>query len=105
PSLEAIQEFKVQTGNFSAEYGSSAGGVVSVVTKSGTNEVHGSAFDFLRNSAIGARDFFAPPGPTPHLAFNQFGGALGGPLKKNRAWIFGARSEEHTSELQSRGHP
>src|SRR6266550_2533983 len=90
PSLEAIQEFKVQTGNFSAEYGSSAGGVVCVVTKSGTNEVHGSAFDFLRNSAVGARDFFAPPGPTPHLAFNQFGGALGGPFKKNRAWIFGA---------------
>ncbi len=60
PSLEAIQEFKVQTSNYSAEYGSSAGGVVSVVTRSGTNEIHGSVFDFFRNSAIGARDFFAP---------------------------------------------
>lgn len=90
PSLEAIQEFKVQTGNFSAEYGSSAGGVVSVVTKSGTNEIHGSAFNFLRNSAVGARDFFAPPGPVPHLSYNQFGGALGGPVKKNKAFFFGA---------------
>lgn len=90
PSLEAIQEFKVQTGNFSAEYGSSAGGVVSVVTKSGTNELHGSVFDFLRNSAIGARDFFAPSGPVPHLAYNQFGGSLGGPVRKNKAFLFGA---------------
>ncbi|HEY3738376.1 MAG TPA: carboxypeptidase regulatory-like domain-containing protein [Bryobacteraceae bacterium] len=90
PSLEAVQEFKVQTGNFSAEYGSSAGGVVTVVTKSGTNEIHGSAFEFLRNSAISARDFFAPPGKVPPLAFNQFGGSGGGPIKKNRAWIFGA---------------
>ncbi|MEP7366129.1 MAG: carboxypeptidase regulatory-like domain-containing protein, partial [Acidobacteriota bacterium] len=90
PSLEAIQEFKVQTGNFSAEYGSSAGGVVSVVTKSGTNEIHGSVFNFLRNSAIGARDFFAPPGPVPHLSYNQFGGSLGGPVKKNKAFLFGA---------------
>ncbi|HLJ14698.1 MAG TPA: TonB-dependent receptor, partial [Bryobacteraceae bacterium] len=90
PSLEAIEEFKVQTSNYSAEYGASAGGVVSVVTRSGTNEIHGSAFDFLRNAAIGARDFFAPPGPVPQLIFNQFGGSLGGPIKKNRAWLFGA---------------
>jgi len=90
PALEAIQEFKVQTSNFSAEYGASAGGVVSVVTKSGTNEIHGSVFDFLRNSAISARDYFAPPGPVPQLIYNQFGGAAGGPIKKNRAWIFGA---------------
>ncbi|HLJ13859.1 MAG TPA: TonB-dependent receptor, partial [Bryobacteraceae bacterium] len=90
PSLEAIEEFKVQTSNYSAEYGASAGGVVSVVTRSGTNEIHGSAFDFLRNAAIGARDFFAPPGRAPQLIFNEFGGSLGGPIKKNRAWLFGA---------------
>jgi len=90
PSLEAIQEFKVQTSNYSAEYGASAGGVVSVVTRSGTNGTHGSAFDFLRNAAIGARDFFALPGPVPQLIFNQFGGSLGGPLRRNRAWLFGA---------------
>ncbi len=63
PSLEAIEEFKVQTSNYSAEYGSSAGGIVTVVTKSGTNQIHGSAFDFLRNRDIAARDFFALPGP------------------------------------------
>jgi len=90
PSLEAIEEFKVQTSNYSAEYGNSAGGIVTVVTKSGTNKIHGSAFDFLRNADIAAKDFFALPGPKPPLIFNQFGGALGGPIKKNRAWIFGA---------------
>jgi len=90
PQLEAIQEFKVQTSNYSAEYGSSAGGVVSVVTRSGTNQIHGSAFEFLRNSAFAAKDFFAQPGPKPLLVFNQYGGSLGGPLKRNRAWLFGA---------------
>ncbi len=101
PSLEAIQEFKVQTGNFSAEYGSSAGGVVSVVTRSGTNEIHGSAFDFLRNSAVGARDFFAPPGPVPHLSYNQFGGSLGGPIKKNKAFLFGAYQGTEIRQMQT----
>src|SRR6266550_3206174 len=90
PSLEAIQEFKVQTSNYSAEYGSSAGGVVSVVTKSGTNDIHGSVFEFLRNSSVAAKDFFAPPGRNPLFVFNQYGGSLGGPIRKNRAWIFGA---------------
>ena len=90
PSLEAMEEFKVQTSNYSAEYGASAGGVVTVVTKGGTNQIHGSAFDFLRNRDIAARDFFAPPGPKPPLVYNEFGGSMGGPIKKNRAWIFGA---------------
>jgi hypothetical protein len=90
PSLDAVEEFKVQTSNYSAEYGSSAGGVVTVVTKSGTNQIHGSVFDFLRNRDIAARDFFAPPGPKPPLVYNLFGAALGGPIKKNRAWLFGA---------------
>src|SRR6185295_17743991 len=66
------------------------GGVVSVVTKSGTNEIHGSVFEFLRNSSIAAKDYFAPPGRNPLFVFNQYGGSLGGPIKKNRAWIFGA---------------
>jgi hypothetical protein len=90
PQLEAIQEFKVQTSNYSAEYGSSAGGVVSVVTRSGTNQIHGSVFEFLRNSEFAARDYFAQPGPTPLLVFNQYGASLGGPIKRNRAWLFGA---------------
>ena len=98
PQLEAIQEFKVQTSNYSAEYGSSAGGVVSVVTRSGTNEIHGSAFEFLRNSAFAAKDFFAQPGPKPLLVFNQYGGSLGGPLKRNRAWLFGAYQRTGTRQ-------
>jgi Carboxypeptidase regulatory-like domain len=98
PSLEAIQEFKVQTSNYSAEYGSSAGGVVSVVTKSGTNDIHGSAFEFLRNSSIAAKDFFAPPGRAPLFVFNQYGGSLGGPIKRNRAWIFGAYQRTSTRQ-------
>jgi hypothetical protein len=64
--------------------------VVSVVTKSGTNDIHGSVFEFLRNSSIAAKDFFAPAGRNPLFVFNQYGGSLGGPIRKNRAWIFGA---------------
>src|SRR6185295_17638288 len=72
------------------------GGVVSVVTKSGTNEIHGSVFEFLRNSSIAAKDYFAPPGRNPLFVFNQYGGSLGGPIKKNRAWIFGAYQRTST---------
>ena len=91
PSLEAIQEFKVQTSNYSAEYGSSAGGVVSVVTKSGTNEIHGSVFEFLRNSAIRrAKTFSRRRGAIRYSSSTSTAASLGGPIKKNRAWIFGA---------------
>jgi hypothetical protein len=91
PSLEAIAEFKVQTSNYSAEYGASAGAIVNVVTKSGSNDIHGSAFEFLRNSALDARNFFQPSNvPTPLYIQHQFGGSLGGPLRKDRAWLFGA---------------
>ncbi|HZQ52038.1 MAG TPA: TonB-dependent receptor [Bryobacteraceae bacterium] len=90
PPLDALQEMSVQTSNFSAEYGASAGAVIMAVTKSGTNELHGSAYDFLRNRVLDAKDFFAGPGPKPQLVQNQFGGSLGGPIVKNHAWIFGA---------------
>lgn len=90
PSLESIQEFKVQTGNYSAQYGSAAGAVITAVTKSGTNRIHGSAFDFLRNDALDARNYFAAVGAKPKLIRNQFGGSLGGPIKKDKAWYFGA---------------
>ena len=99
PSLEAISEFKVQTSNFSAEYGASAGAVVNVVTKSGTNQLHGSAFEFHRNSALDARDFFAAPGvKKPLLVQHQFGGSLGGPVVRNRAWWFAAVERTHISQ-------
>ncbi|MCL4854011.1 MAG: carboxypeptidase regulatory-like domain-containing protein, partial [Bryobacteraceae bacterium] len=99
PSLEAIAEFKVQTSNFSAEYGASAAAVVNVVTKGGTNEIHGSAFEFLRNSAFDARDFFLPSSSDKPLYIqHQFGGSLGGPVVKNRAWWHGAFQRTHISE-------
>lgn len=91
PSLEAIAEFKVQTSNYSAEYGASAGAVVNVVTKSGTNEFHGSAFEFLRNSAFDSRDYFLPKTTEKPLYIqHQFGGSVGGPLVRNRIWWHGA---------------
>ncbi|MBI3694826.1 MAG: TonB-dependent receptor [Acidobacteria bacterium] len=99
PSLEAIAEFKVQTANFSAEYGASAGAVVNVVTRGGTNEIHGSAFEFLRNSVFDARDFFQPAGSAePLFIQHQFGGSAGGPVKKNRAWWYGAFERTHLSD-------
>ena len=99
PSLEAIAEFKVQTSNYSAEYGASAGAVVNVVTKSGTNELHGSAFEFLRNSAMDARDYFLPAGSIkPLYVQHQFGGSLGGRIVKNRAWWHLAYQRTHISQ-------
>lgn len=87
PSLEAVAEFKVQTSNYSAEYGASAGAVVTVVTRGGTNEFHGSAFEFLRNSAFDARDYFQPPSASkPLFIEHQFGGAVGRRVIRNRAW-------------------
>jgi hypothetical protein len=90
PPLDALAEFSVEAANFSAQYGASAGAVVTAVTKSGTNQLHGSAYWFLRNSALDARDFFAPPGPKPLLVQNQMGGSAGGPIRQDRAWIFAA---------------
>ena len=102
PSLEALSEFKVQTSNFSAEYGAAAGAVVNVVTKSGTNEIHGSAFEFLRNNAFDARDFFQPSAaPTPLYIQHQFGGSVGGPFVKNRAWWHSAVQRTHISQGQT----
>lgn len=98
PPLDALEEFSVQTGNFSAQYGAAAGGIVNVVTKNGTNKIHGSAYEFLRNNHLDARDFFAPPGPNPLLIRNQFGGSLGGPIVKDRAWIFGAYEQTGNKE-------
>jgi hypothetical protein len=103
PVIDAIQEFKVQTSNFSAEFGQAAGGVVNVTLKSGTNQVHGSAFDFLRNSQFDARPYFQPPGgSTPLLIQNQFGGTVGGPIRKNQTFFFASwqRSRERSSAPQ-----
>ena len=85
--VDAIQEFSVLTSNYSAEYGKTSGGVVNAVTRSGTNGFHGSVYEFLRNSALDARNFF--DGATvPPFKRNQFGGAIGGPIIKNRTFFF-----------------
>lgn len=86
--IDAVREFNVLTDTYAAEYGKRSGGQVSVVTQSGTNTLHGSVFEFLRNSAMDARNYF-DKGPVPPLRRNQFGGALGGPLIKNRLFLFG----------------
>src|SRR5439155_22468885 len=86
PSVESIQEFKVLTNSYSAEYGSRGGGTVLVSTKSGTNTLHGSGFEFLRNDAFDARNFFEQK--KGKFNQNQFGGSLGGPIAKSRTFFF-----------------
>ena len=87
PPIEAIEEFKVQTNSASAEYGAFGGGVVNLTLRSGTNEYHGALFEYLRNEALNARDFFATR-KNPFKT-NQFGGVFGGPIVKNKAFFFG----------------
>jgi hypothetical protein len=86
--IDAIREFNVLTDTYGAEYGKRAGGQVAVVTQSGTNSLHGSVFEFLRNSALDNPGIF-DQGVVPPFRRNQFGGALGGPLKKDRLFLFG----------------
>ena len=85
PSIDALQEFEVQTNAFAAEYGRAMGGVVNVTTKSGTNELHGTAFEFLRNEVLDAKNFFDPVDrPKPPFKRNQYGFSIGGPLYLGR---------------------
>ncbi|MEZ5365235.1 MAG: carboxypeptidase regulatory-like domain-containing protein, partial [Bryobacterales bacterium] len=89
---DAILEFKVETNNFSAEYGRAAGGIFNVVTKSGGNDFHWGVYEFLRNEKLNANDYFAnrAGSPRPPFKFNQFGGTIGGPVIKNRTFFFGS---------------
>jgi hypothetical protein len=87
PSVEAVQEFKVQTNSYSAEYGRGTGAVINVTIKSGTNQIHGSAYEFLRNDKVDAKNFFAAT--NPQFQRNQYGFAAGGPIIKNKTFIFG----------------
>ena len=88
PVLDGIQEFKVQTNTFSAEFGQSAGAVVNVTLKSGTNQLHGSAYEFIRNSALDAKPYFQPTSVRPQFIQNLFGATLGGPVIKARTVAF-----------------
>lgn len=87
PSPDAVQEFKVQSQSFSAEFGKNGGSTINLTTKSGTNRFHGSAFEFLRNNNLDARNFFSSKRP-PYQR-NQFGGYIGGPIRKNKTFFFG----------------
>ena len=116
PSMDSLQEFIVQTSMYDASSGRNAGGNVAAVTKSGTNSFHGDAYEFLRNTALDANNFFlngaeqsatGSPVVTPRPTYrrNQFGGTLGGPLLKDRAWFFisyqGTRETNGTSLTNS----
>jgi hypothetical protein len=87
-STEALQEFKIQGSTYTAEFGRSAGAQVNVATKSGTNGFHGSAYEYLRNATLDAKNFFDRPGPIPPLKRNQYGAAIGGPVKKDKSFFF-----------------
>jgi carboxypeptidase family protein/TonB-dependent receptor-like protein len=95
PSQDVVQEFRVVTNNVGAEYGSYAGGIINLTTKSGTNKFHGTAYEYLRNKVLNANDYFSnhngPGGtalPRPPLIQNQFGGTIGGPIKRDKTFFF-----------------
>jgi hypothetical protein len=90
PPVDAIREFEMLTSSYDASFGRNPGAQVNVVLKSGTNDLHGSLFEFHRNGALDARNFFAPATePKPKYLRNQFGGSIGGPLRRDRTFIFG----------------
>ena len=90
PGVESIREFQVITHNASAEFGRSMGGIINAVSKSGTNSLHGDVYEFLRNSALDAKNFFDDPNqPIPLFIRNQFGASAGGPIKRDRLFFFG----------------
>src|SRR5271166_3045277 len=89
PNLDSISEFRIITNNFDAEYGNYSGGQINVVTKSGTNSFHGSGFEFLRNTALDAKNYYSlPTDKTPVFRQNQFGGTFGGPIRKDKTFFF-----------------
>ena len=90
PSIDAIQEFKMETHNYGAEFGRGGGAIVQVTTKSGTNEYHGTAFEFLRNDKLDANNFFNSGRPRPPFRQNQYGATFGGPLVRDRMFYFGS---------------
>ncbi len=102
PSIDAIQEFKVQTNSYSAEYGRGMGAVVNVTIKSGTNQIHGAAWEFLRNYDMDARNFFAnPTAGKPQYQRNEYGFAAGGPIIKNKTFIFGDWERTNIRQAQT----
>jgi hypothetical protein len=101
PDLDSIAEFRVLTNNFDAEYGNYSGGIINVVTKSGSNQIHGSVFEFLRNTDLDARNFFSPQ--RGFYRQNQFGGTLGGAIKKNKVFFFADYQGTRNAQGQDTG--
>jgi hypothetical protein len=104
PSVDAIREFEIATSSYDASFGRNPGGQVNVVTKSGSNDFHGSLYWFHRNAALDARNFFAPASePKPKYLRNQYGGSIGGPISENRTFFFadyeGGRSREGITRI------
>ncbi|MFB3815094.1 MAG: TonB-dependent receptor domain-containing protein [Terriglobales bacterium] len=101
-TVDAIEEFKVQTGNYSAEFGLVSGGTINIVTKSGTNQFHGALYDYLRNARLDANDYFLNQAgiEKPPFTYNNVGGMIGGPIIKNRTFFFA--TFEHMQEVFSR---
>lgn len=102
PSIDAIQEFKMETHNFTAEFGRGGGAVIQVTTKSGTNQFHGTMFEFLRNDKLDANNFFNSGRPKPPFRQNQFGGTLGGPIRRDRIFFFGSYQGTYVREKLTR---
>lgn len=100
PNPDAVQEFRVITNSYGAEFGRFAGGVVDVITRSGANSLHGSLFEFLRNDKLNAKTWSALT--KPPLRRNQFGGTLGGPIRKDRTFVFGSYSGLRQRQVQFR---
>src|ERR1700736_2253666 len=101
PNLDSIAEFRILTSNTDAEYGNYSGGLINVVTKSGGKAFHGSMFEFLRNTDLDAKSYFSSKRST--FQQNQYGGTLGGPIKRNRLFFFGDYQGQHTKQGQDTG--
>jgi hypothetical protein len=101
PNLDSIAEFRIFTSNTDAEYGNYSGGLINVVTKSGGNVFHGSAFEFLRNTVLDAKNYFSSQRSI--FQQNQYGGTLGGPLKQNKLFFFADYQGQHTKQGQDTG--
>ena len=105
PSPDETAEFMIDKTNYDAEFGGKSGAVINLITKSGTDQFHGSAYEFVRNDIFDAKNFFDLPGPTPAFRENQFGGAVGGPILKHRTFFFvnydGQRTRQSLADLFS----
>ncbi len=109
PSIDALQEFKIQTSNYSAEFGRSAGAVINATIKSGANNLHGTVYEFLRNDKLDASNFFSNFNALskPERRLNQFGGSLGGPIVRNKTFFFGDYEglRDRTGQVYTRSIP